>query len=147
MKITIPLGLITVWSVNPWRVGTKSFQTDKSQHHGCWCPGSLFRQDISTHGTDYAKKVSFCLTWGRISDTCVMSMWRNDRNYGYFFLFSESLPMDDLPETSGSISAEGNLILAARSKVRPIIAPGAMDIRAFPGHQVSRRFFWVKKFS
>ena len=23
-----------------------------SQYHGCWCPGSLWRQDISTHASN-----------------------------------------------------------------------------------------------
>ena len=26
-----------------------------SQYHGCWCPGSLSRQDISAHDTDYVE--------------------------------------------------------------------------------------------
>ena len=27
----------------------------QSEYHGCWCPGSLRRQDISTHGIDYVE--------------------------------------------------------------------------------------------
>ena len=26
-----------------------------SKYHGCWCPGSLRRQDISTHDIDYVE--------------------------------------------------------------------------------------------
>ena len=57
------------------------------QYHGCWCPGSLCRQDISTHDTDYVEQVGPCLTQERISTTCVMSVWRNDRNCKYIFMF------------------------------------------------------------
>ena len=34
------------------------------QYHGCWCPGSFSRQDISSHDTDHVKWVGPCLTWG-----------------------------------------------------------------------------------
>ena len=57
------------------------------QYHGCWCPGSLRRQDISTHDIEYVLYVCSCPTWGRISTTCVMSMWRNDMKCKYMFLF------------------------------------------------------------
>ena len=50
-------------------------------------PGFLCRQDISTHDIDYAEYVSSCLTWGRISTTCVMSMWKNGKMWIYVFLF------------------------------------------------------------
>ena len=29
---------------------------EQGQHNGCWCPGSLPHQTISSHGTDYAWK-------------------------------------------------------------------------------------------
>ena len=48
------------------------------QYHGSWCPGSLRRQDISSHDIYFVEYVGSCLTWGRISTTCVVSMWRND---------------------------------------------------------------------
>ena len=57
------------------------------QYHGCWCPGSLCRQVISSHDIDCVNYVGPYLTWGRISTTCVMSVWRNDRNYKYMFMF------------------------------------------------------------
>ena len=41
-------------------------------------PNWLRRQDISTHDIDYVDSASSCLTWGRISTTYVMAMWRND---------------------------------------------------------------------
>ena len=49
-----------------------------SKYHGCWWPGSWRRQVISSNGIDYVEKIGSCLTWERISTTCVMSMWRND---------------------------------------------------------------------
>ena len=56
------------------------------QYHGCWCPGSLRHQAISSNGIDYVNLVGLCFTWGRISITCVMSMWRNDRNCKYMYV-------------------------------------------------------------
>ena len=63
-----------------------------SKYHGCWCPGSLHRQDISTHDINYVKFVSSYLTWGRISTMCVMSIWTN----GIKFKFMFSLPLTNL---------------------------------------------------
>ena len=57
------------------------------QYHGCWCPASFRCQDISTHDIDYVEWVSTCLTWEWISTTCVMPVWRNQRNCKYMFLF------------------------------------------------------------
>ena len=56
------------------------------QYHGCWCPDSLHCQVINIHniGQNY---VGPCFTWGRITTTCVMSVWRNDRNSKYMFRF------------------------------------------------------------
>ena len=53
------------------------------QYHGCWCPGSLRRQDISSHDIDYVEEAGPCLTWGGISTTCVLLVWRNDIKYKY----------------------------------------------------------------
>ena len=47
------------------------------QHHGRWCPGSLHRKEISIHDTDLVEWLNSYLTWGKISTTYVMSMWRN----------------------------------------------------------------------
>ena len=57
------------------------------QYHGCWCTGSLRRQDISSHDIDCVEYVSPCLTWGRILSTCVISMWSNDLKCKYIFMF------------------------------------------------------------
>ena len=50
---------------------------------------SLRRQDISNHDIDYVKYVDPCLTRGRVSTTCVMSMWRNDIKCKYMYASSE----------------------------------------------------------
>ena len=57
------------------------------QYHGCWCPGSLRRQDISSHDIDYVEYVGPGLTWGRILSTCVILMWSNDIKCKYMFVF------------------------------------------------------------
>ena len=43
--------------------------------------GSLHCHTISSHDIDYVNKA------GRISSTCVMSVWRNDVNFEYKFMF------------------------------------------------------------
>ena len=58
------------------------------QYHDCWCPGSLRRQDISSHDTDYVESAGPCLTQGGISITCVSLMWRNDIKCKYMFMLS-----------------------------------------------------------
>ena len=32
------------------------------QYHGCWCPGSLCRQGISSHGIDHTRQMGTCLS-------------------------------------------------------------------------------------
>ena len=58
------------------------------QYHCCWCPGSLRRQDISSHDIDYVKYVGPGLTRGRILSTCVISMWSNNIKCKYICLCS-----------------------------------------------------------
>ena len=69
------------------------------QYHGCWCPGSLRRQDISSHDIDYEEYVGPGLTWGRILSTCVISMWSNDMKCKYMCM----IPLKNLAH-KGSIS-------------------------------------------
>ena len=45
------------------------------------------RQDISSHDIDYVEQVGSCLNWERVSNTCVVSMWRNDTKCKYMFMF------------------------------------------------------------
>ena len=68
-------------------VGDRIILVQHNKYHGCSCPGLSRHQDISTHDIDYAEYVSSCITWGRISTTCVMSVWRNDRTCIYIFMF------------------------------------------------------------
>ena len=57
------------------------------QYHGCWYPGSLRCQDISSHDIDSVEYVGPGLTWGMILSTCVTSMWSNDIKCKCMFLF------------------------------------------------------------
>ena len=52
-------------------------------------PGSLRRQDISSHDIDYIEYVGPSLIWGKILSTCVKSMWRNDIKCKYMFMFPQ----------------------------------------------------------
>ena len=44
------------------------------QYHHCWCPGSLHCQVINSHGIYYVRLPGPCLTWVRISKTCLIFM-------------------------------------------------------------------------
>ena len=35
--------------------GDRINSVQRSQYHGCWCPGSLRRQDINAHDIDYVE--------------------------------------------------------------------------------------------
>ena len=41
--------------IYPLKCGDRINAVQHCQYHGCWCPGSLRRQDISTHDTDYVE--------------------------------------------------------------------------------------------
>ena len=47
---------------SPWCWGWNI--QEQGQHHGCWCPGSLRRQAISSNGIDYLSH------WGRVTHIC-----------------------------------------------------------------------------
>ena len=36
-------------------IGDRVNSVQLGQYHGCWCPGSLRRQDISSHDIDYVE--------------------------------------------------------------------------------------------
>ena len=63
------------------------------QYHGCWCPGSLRRQDSSSNDIDYVEYVGPGLIWGRILSTCVISMWSNGMNCKYLALSLQNLAL------------------------------------------------------
>ena len=51
------------------------------QKHGCWCPGSLHRQVISSHVIDHVGWTGTCHLWGSISITCAYSVLRYGRKW------------------------------------------------------------------
>ena len=57
------------------------------QYHGCWCPGSLRHQAISSHDIDHTGLTSPCLPCGRISMTCAVSVSGSDRKWKYISMF------------------------------------------------------------
>ena len=52
-----------------------------------WLLMALRCQDISSHDIDYIEYVGPYLIWGRILSTCVLSMWNNDIECKYIFMF------------------------------------------------------------
>ena len=84
-KNTSVTAMLTLWYnvtvCYPLTCGDRVISVWLCQYHGCWCPGSLRRQDISSHDIDYVQYVSPGLTWGRILSTCVISMWINGLIY------------------------------------------------------------------
>ena len=58
----------------PLTRGARIIPVQQIQYYGCWCPGFLRRQDISTYGFNYEELLSSSLTWGKVSTTCVTSV-------------------------------------------------------------------------
>ena len=71
----------------PLTCGDRVISVELGQYHGCWCPGSLRRQDISSHDIDHVEYVAPGLTRGKILSTCVISMWSNNIKCKYMFMF------------------------------------------------------------
>ena len=71
----------------PLMCGDQIISVQHGQYHGCWCSGDLHPRDNSTYNIDCVEYTSSCLTWERISTTCVMSVWKNDMNCRYIFMF------------------------------------------------------------
>ena len=97
-------GMARTWPLTCW---DRVISVWLGQYHGCWCPGSLRCQDISSHDIDYVEYVGTGLTWGRILSICVILMWSNDMKCEYIFMFplqnlahkGLSHPMQSLPGT------------------------------------------------
>ena len=84
---------INIVVIKPLTCGDRVNSVYLGQYHGCWCPGSLRRQDIIiSHDIDYAEYICPGLTRGRNSSICVKSMW-NDVKCKYKFMF----PLKNLP--------------------------------------------------
>ena len=47
--------MMTQWKGLPLTCGDRVNSVQLGQYHGCWCPSSLRRQDISSHDIDYAE--------------------------------------------------------------------------------------------
>ena len=76
--------------------------TLQGQYHGCWCPGTLRRQDISSHDIDYIDYGGPSLTWGRILSTCVISMWITDMKCEFVF------PLNNLARKRLMVESQGH---------------------------------------
>ena len=48
------------------------------QHHGCWCPGPMRHQVVSSLGFEYAGFIGLCLPWDMISTRCAISVLKDD---------------------------------------------------------------------
>ena len=53
----------------PSGVGNGNFWR-ASQYHGCWCPGDVSGQAMSSHNTDYTGWTGLCIPWWRIPTSC-----------------------------------------------------------------------------
>ena len=87
-KILVVANLSWPRCVNqPLTCGDRVISVWLGQYHGCWCPGSLRRQDISSDDIDYVEYVGPGRTWERISSFCIISMWSNAIKCKYMFMF------------------------------------------------------------
>ena len=61
-------------------------------------PGSLPYQGISRHKIEHEVKTDLCISWGRISCTCSISLWRNEEImyflHNYFIINTLRLRQD-----------------------------------------------------
>ena len=85
IEISWKFSSLCLW-FKPLTCGDRVNSVQLGQYHGCWCPGSLRRQDISSHHIDSIEYVCPYLTWGRIQSTCVISTWSNDIKCKCLFL-------------------------------------------------------------
>ena len=69
------------YSVRSTRVG---------QYHGCWCSGSLCRQDINSHEIEYAGYRGPPLPEGMISTVCIISVSRENANTHMYILLKKN---------------------------------------------------------
>ena len=88
-----------------------------SMYHGCWCPGSLCYQVISSHDFGYVIWVSPGLSQGRISTNCVMSVWRNTIYCRYTFMF----PVKNLAREGLSCPLSNRISYALGREYRVVI--------------------------
>ena len=116
------------------------------QYDGCWCPGSLHHQGISSHGIDYVSSMNPCLPWGRISPTCAISISRKNKNASTFISLLEKKQHVKL--FSHMISMRSMLILNVRGpsylgltrSVSWLLMPWLLTS---PGHQ--QPWYWLYK--
>ena len=87
LEIGRPANVAEDVSIGELNLNMRANLVQHSQYHGYWCPGFLRPQDISTHGIDYVELVSSWITWWWTSTNCVISMWKNDINCEYMFLY------------------------------------------------------------
>ena len=59
-----------------------------SPYHGCWYPGSLRHQQISTHDIDCGIGKFLFYMKKDFNYLCQLSVWRNDINHKYIFYVS-----------------------------------------------------------
>ena len=76
--------------LKPLTCGDRVISVYLGQYHGCWCPDSLRRQDISKHDIDYIEYVGPSLTWRSVLSSCGKSIWRNDIKYKQMFMFHQT---------------------------------------------------------
>ena len=79
---TFSLELVMQWVTvvlnTPRQAGSLWYSWISSQYHGYWCPGSLRRQAIKSHDTDYGKHRGPCLHWAWPATACVILVTGND---------------------------------------------------------------------
>ena len=65
----------------PFRCWDRNMSGELGQYHGWWCPGSLRRQVINSHGINYAGQMDHCVTRISVSTPCAISEWRDQRTW------------------------------------------------------------------
>ena len=96
---------------------------DLSQYHGCWCPGSLHRQDISNHGIGLCRVgvVTINEEGYEIPELC--SVEKIMENSNIFLVFPKKNPKKN--QSNGWISC---LIIICWIAWRPIITDMMLSV-------------------
>ena len=128
--------------IYPLTCGDRVISVWLGQYHGCWCPGSLRRQDISSHDIDYVEYVGPGLTWEWILSSCVISMWSNDIKCKYMFMFplNNLARKEDCDLTHTYITGQIHLFTICVSVVAGIEPPKFLVLAALDPVQMT--FQW-----
>ena len=126
--------------VNPssgWNI-----QGEPDQYHGCWCPGNMCCQGISSNGIDHADLMGPFHPWGKVFVAGSISVLTNDRIYKYNFVYlQDNLAHKALTASSACHSPSSSLSSSGPFLGDILIPPNASSLMfhgAFNWHYIAQ---------